>query len=340
MEHNLPGTIMESENISFIDLHKPSLMLHLHDFDLVELVEATADMFAPLAHAKGLEFVCSIDSQIPSLVTGDPIRLSQVLCNLLANAIKFTSSGSVVLTVSDTPRAQYYLFTVSDTGEGISSLRKGHIFDDREPTSAQCDFSPLNSCEMTLADCKSIISLMQGTIGVNSAPGDGSIFYFTARLQTATSAEPSGDIFTPSLTTGQFPRILVADGHPSTLEHLSNTLNDVGADVSTATDGNQAFELYKKALTDRTPYSVLLIDSHLDGLSGVELVERIQQQCGTRPYTILMLTSETRLDRIEISKTVHQAKFITKPIKRTELLRRILEASNSTSCAPSQATKI
>jgi len=340
MEQNLPGTVMESENISFIDLHKPSLTLHLHDFDLVELVEATADMFAPQAHAKGLEFICSIDSQIPSLVTGDPIRLSQVLCNLLANAIKFTSSGSVALTVSDTPRANYYLLTVSDTGEGMAPDKKARIFDDRKQPCVQYDFSPLNSCEMTLPDCKNIIHLMQGTLGVNSAPGDGSIFYFTARLQTAKSAKPSRDIFTPPFTTGQFPRILVADGHPSTLEHLSNTLNDVGADVSTATDGNQAFELYKKALTDRTPYSVLLIDSHLDGLSGVELVERIQQQCGTRPYTILMLTSETRLDRIEISKTVHQAKFITKPIKRTELLRRILEASNSTSCAPSQATKI
>ena len=174
--------------LDFSKIEAGKLELDRHDFDLREAVEDTCEMLAPQAHGKNLELMAWIDEDVPSLVSGDRGRLRQVLTNLIANAIKFTEAGEVAVRVRR--ERDHVRFDVADTGIGISRNAIGRLFE----SFAQADTSTTRRYGGTglgLTISRQLVELMGGEIGVESTPGTGSTFTFTARLGEPSAPRPS-----------------------------------------------------------------------------------------------------------------------------------------------------
>ena len=311
---------MINEILDLSKLDTGNLELLNEQFDLVELVESTAETFALTAHAKKLDLICRINGKIPACVIGDGNRLRQVLSNLLANAIKFTQEGSVVLTVSPSPdgKPDSFSFTVSDTGLGIPDDKQNVIFDkfvQVHPSTA----TKYGGSGLGLAIARQLVNLMQGNIGVKSRLGEGSIFYFDVPLQTI--RQESTSTFTG---TGQESlRVLAVDDNPVNAEYLASILSESGASIQVALNGRQAIEMYQNAIDLNEPFSVLVVDHYMPELDGFQLASQLQKLNKERPRVILMLTSDVRLDQIPAIKQIENLSYITKPVKRSELIRKV-----------------
>ena len=173
--------------LDFSKIEAGKLELDRHDFDLREAVEDTCEMLAPQAHGKNLELMAWIDEDVPSLVSGDRGRLRQVLTNLISNAIKFTEAGEVAVRVRR--ERDHVRFDVADTGIGISRNAIGRLFE----SFAQADTSTTRRYGGTglgLTISRQLVELMGGEIGVESTPGTGSTFTFTARLGEPSTPRP------------------------------------------------------------------------------------------------------------------------------------------------------
>ncbi|MDP8992400.1 MAG: ATP-binding protein, partial [Actinomycetota bacterium] len=173
--------------LDFSKVEAGKLELEQVEFDLRPLVEDAAEMVSGRAHAKGLELACLIPASVPAALRGDPNRLRQVLLNLLSNAVKFTEKGEVVVRVAVAEQDEDHVelrFEVSDTGLGISEDEVDRLFE----AFSQADTSTTRRYGGTglgLAICSRLVQLMGGTMGVDSEPGRGSTFWFTARLEPA-----------------------------------------------------------------------------------------------------------------------------------------------------------
>jgi len=261
-------------------------------FDLLELVEDTTAILAGRAHGKGLELNCRVAPGVPTALVGDPIRLRQVLINLLGNALKFTHEGEVSLHVEHCPEGPtgFLLFRVSDTGIGIPPDRLGLIFD----SFAQVDSSitrEYGGTGLGLTICQRLVDLMGGRIWVESTVGQGSAFSFTARFEP--QREPN---MVPKFTEGDLKGLksLVVDDNANNRWILSEMLAGWGASVVEAEGGAQALAELDRANNEGAPYQLLLLDRRMPGMNGFQVVERIKQNPGITVITIMMLTSDNR----------------------------------------------
>ncbi len=177
--------------LDFSKIEAGKLELEIIDFNLLQTVENVAELFAQRAQSKGLELICDIDPALPNRLRGDPGRLRQILANLTDNAIKFADQGEVVIRVSlqeETPSELLLRFEVQDTGIGIAPQEKTRLFQ----SFSQADGSTTRKYGGTglgLAISKQLIELMGGEIDVNSQAGQGSVFWFTARLEKQSESE-------------------------------------------------------------------------------------------------------------------------------------------------------
>ncbi|HET7873525.1 MAG TPA: response regulator [Terriglobales bacterium] len=289
--------------------------------DLCELVESSAKVFAFPAHQKGLELVCDVALTCPRWIQGDPVRLRQVLFNLIGNAVKFTPKGEVRITVSPraTDRGPVLEFTVQDTGIGIAHEKLAVIF---EPFS-QADTSTTRKFGGTglgLAISRALVKLMGGSIGVESSPGQGSSFRFTVPMHALT-------VHSEWLGENVEGRALVVDDNSTARAVLERMLRYWGLEVATVADGESALEVLERAKRAGQPYSLLVIDSELPSMDGFELASLVQSQFGLGHAIVMMLTSDkcnlTAGRCAELGIVAH----LIKPIGRAELLagaRRVL----------------
>ena len=195
-----------------------------------------AGLFADQAHLKGLEFICDIPADVPALLRGDPVRLRQVLANLVGNAVKFTERGDVVLRLEKTGEdagAVELRFEVRDTGIGIPPGMQDGIFD----SFTQADGSTtrrFGGTGLGLTISRQLVELMGGTIGVESRPGEGSTFSFTLRLEKV--AGVALEARHPRSLAGL--RVLVVDDNATNREILARSLAGWGATVAAAAGGS------------------------------------------------------------------------------------------------------
>jgi signal transduction histidine kinase/CheY-like chemotaxis protein/HPt (histidine-containing phosphotransfer) domain-containing protein len=304
--------------LDFSKIEAGRLDLELIDFELRHTLEDVVSLLAGTAHAKALELGTLVHESVPRRLRGDPGRLRQILFNLVGNGIKFTERGEVTVHVTVDGadlRGATLRFEVTDTGIGIAPEAQARLF---QPF-AQADASTtrrFGGTGLGLVICQRLVALMGGEVGLRSAPGAGSTFWFTARFETATShAEepPDADAVLRSL------RVLAVDDSRTALAHLEQQLVAWGVNTATASDGEQALLLLRAAAAAGAPYDLALIDYHMLGLDGLELGRRIKADpviAGTR---LVLLTAVGARGQARDAEAVGFAAFLTKPLRQSSL---------------------
>ena len=266
--HHLLNIINDILDLSKIESGK--LTLEASNFSLSTLLSRVAALIADRARAKGIEVIVDTD-HLPETLCGDSTRLSQALLNLLGNAVKFTERGTVTLDAEILERQDDNLlarFTVRDTGIGIAPDRLGHLFNAFEQADASIT-RRFGGTGLGLAITRHIAALMGGEVGVESTPGSGSTFWFTARLQIAAAEDaPVKPLFNEQ-------RVLIVDDLPLALTAISQMLQALGLRVDTAGTGVDALEKIRAADKAGTPYAAVLCDWRMPGMDGVEVARRM-----------------------------------------------------------------
>ncbi|WP_457671122.1 EAL domain-containing protein [Thiolapillus sp.] len=313
---SLMGVINDILDFSKIEADK--LQLSNEDFDLREMLEDTLELMAGQAHRKGLELVPNLPPDLPDRVSGDAVRLRQILINLLGNAIKFTERGEVRLWVRATKLEdgkQRVSFEVSDTGPGIAPEQQEKIFD----AFSQADGSTTRRYGGTglgLAIAKRLVTLMGGQLELESTPGEGANFRFSIALATA-EARKHQSIQTSVL---QGSRVLIVDDHPVNREILRNQVMAWGMRNGCAASGKEALERLHQAALSNDPYQVVLLDWHVPGMDGLELALHIQQDENIpTPCMVTLSSADVDIDSITMRDS-GIACYLQKPVRQQQLL--------------------
>jgi PAS domain S-box-containing protein len=318
----LLGVINDILDFSKIEAGK--LELERMEFDLEEVFANLSSMLALRAEEKGLEMVFDIAPDIPARLTGDPLRLGQVLINLASNAVKFTAQGEVVVAVETAERQgdeTLLRFSVADTGVGLSPEQAARLFQ----SFTQADGSITRKHEGTglgLAICKRLTSMMDGRIWVESEPGEGSVFRFTARFGVVRDAH--GEYFSPDPDLRGM-RVMVVDDNETSREILSRALESFSFNADAMESAAQAFEALDHAREEGRPYELVLMDWRMPGMDGLEASRRIKAQPGAPPPHVLMITAFGREEVLQQAREAGLDAFLVKPVSNSVLFNTIME---------------
>ncbi|WP_456373661.1 EAL domain-containing protein [Thiolapillus sp.] len=310
----LLGVINDILDFSRIEANK--LHLNKEDFNLRSLLEDTLELVANQAYRKGLELVPNLPPDLPVWVHGDPVRLRQVLVNLLGNAIKFTQRGEVRLWVraGSCHDGQIRVsFEVSDTGPGIPQEQQERIF----KAFSQADGTSTRRYGGTglgLAIARRLVELMGGKLKLESTEGEGAHFRFTICLEQAVL--PKNEPASPTVLQGV--RVLVVDDHAVNLEILHNQVIAWGMRNGSATTAEEALDILRRAARANDPYKVLLLDWHMPGMDGLELARRVEEDEDIPPLYIIMLSSSGADPMAAGNASI--SCFLQKPVRQKQLL--------------------
>jgi len=314
--------------LDFSKMEAGKLTFELLDFNLVETVESTLDMLAERAQGKGIELVDGIAPDVPTRLRGDPGRLRQVLANLLGNAIKFTEHGEVVVRVqlvNETATHAVIRFDVKDTGIGLTAEAQGRLFQ----SFSQADSSTTRKYGGTglgLAISKQLVGLMQGQIGVQSAPGEGSTFWFTVQLEKQTGDPKPNRRSAPSLLN---LRVLVVDDNATNRQILRHQIVAWKMQKGSAASGFEALKLLRAAAAAGAPYDLALLDMQMPEMDGMTLARAIKADPAIASTRLIMLTSLGHRFETEELRAVGLDAYLVKPVKQSRLFDCLAEVMGS-----------
>ena len=294
---------------------------------LRELIEPVALAARDAAHRQGLSFACEVGAGCPEAIETDPVRLRQILSNLLANAVKFTASGAVGLRVSRaTAGASKLLFEVTDSGLGISAQDLERIF----TAFGQVDASHtrrFGGAGLGLAISRRLAGLLGGTLGVASEPGHGSTF----RLEIEAPAVAPAHAAQPE----RRARVLLAEDGPDN-QRLIRTLLRARADVALAENGAEALVQALAAHDAGDPYDLVLMDMQMPVMDGYEATLRLRESGYTAP--IVALTAHAMSGDRERCLAAGCDEYMTKPVDRARLLECLARFTAERKPEPDEAT--
>lgn len=308
-----------SDLLDFSRIEAGNLSLELIDFNVVTLVEGCAELMSVRARQKNLSLMTYISRDVPKTLVGDPARLRQVLINLLSNAIKFTDHGEVVcrVTLDSLSRSRATLrFSVYDTGIGMSKSAQRALF---EPF-VQADGSDSRrhgGAGLGLSIANRLLELMGGTMGVESAEGQGSTFWFTVPMEHRTGAESDG-LSDPSTLKNM--RVLIVDGLHETQRVIQEYAHSWQMTcVATATAG-EAIAVAGRWKSSHKPFDLMIVDFNVSDMHAFTLARYVQNSselCDTR---LILLTSDEEEGRGERALRCGYSAYLRKPIKQSQLL--------------------
>lgn len=330
---DLLAIINDILDFSRIDAGKCAL--NTVDFELRTVVEDVLECLAESAHKKGLEITAPIYGDVPHWVAGDPDCLRQVLMHLVGNAVKFTEKGEVVVSVTpiEASATETVLhFAITDTGIGIPAEAQGRLFQ----AFSQVDGSSTRKYGGTglgLAISKRLVTIMDGTIGVESTPGQGSMFWFTVRFPVCAAARHA----VPRRALHGL-RILVVDDNATSRTVLESLLSTWGAHSDCVTDGPGTLVQLQAAYHEACPYDVVLLDSQMPGMDGITLARAIKAEPTLALVCLVLLTPSGQLaPRVEEQREVF-AGYLTKPVRQSLLYDCLVALREHTGVAQSVAS--
>ena len=303
--------------LDFSKIEAGKLELEELDFDLRTMLEDVAEMLAVRAQDKGLELVCRIDPEMPTFLRGDPGRLRQILVNLIGNAIKFTSQGEVVVEARPESESDSILkvhFDVRDTGIGIPEEKLGILFSAFQQVDASTT-RRFGGTGLGLVISKRLARLMGGEIGVTSADGQGSTFWFSAALRMQEKSRGEGleraDV--------KGVRILAVDDNATNRMVISEQLSSWGVRHEEADSAAQALRMLHAAVAGGDPFRIVITDMQMPVTDGETLGRAIKADPQLQGALLVMMTSlglrgdARRLEEIGFSA------YLTKPVKQSQL---------------------
>jgi signal transduction histidine kinase/DNA-binding response OmpR family regulator len=309
--------------LDFSKIEVGKLSLDPIEFNLRDHLGQAMKTLAVRAHEKNLELAYSVPPELPNFFVGDPVRLRQVILNLVGNAIKFTDRGEVVLRVeaeSQDKDGVTLHYAVTDTGIGIPPDKQKLIFD---PFS-QADTSTTRRYGGTglgLSISIRLIEMMGGRIWLESAEGRGTTFHFTARLENAsTVSRPAG--VDPAILDDV--RVLVVDDNATNRQILETTLSYWRMKSSSAAGAEDAIRLLKNAQSAGTPFGLMVVDCQMPDIDGFMLVERVQALPELDGLITVMLTSGGQRGDAVRCKELSIPAYLIKPVLQSDLLEALL----------------
>ncbi len=314
--------------LDFSKMEAGKLDLETVAFQLRSGLESVLDLFSKPAERKNLQIGLNIENDVPDTVYGDPRRIRQVITNLIANAIKFTEEGEVIINVkldSYNPENDHtsVRFEIVDTGIGIEESVTKQLFNPftQADSSIQRKFGGTG---LGLAISRQIVEMMQGTIGIESEIGVGSTFWFTVPLDSS-GRENYSDLFAEDLRNGH---ILIAESNDSIRKLLIKQTKWLGMVTEEASTGGNVIKLMNAAAENGEPFDIVVIDSNLDERSGIETAIQIRKNKRFRKTRILLLASICEQRTVIRSDEIGIDSYIFKPIKLTELYSHLADLNN------------
>ncbi|MCP3926917.1 MAG: response regulator [Desulfobacterales bacterium] len=306
--------------LDFSKIDAGKLVFENLKFNLRDIIEEVTDMYLDKSLEKDIELIVDIDPDVPREVTTDPLRLRQILVNLITNAFKFTSEGEICISVRKNfvkDNNAEIEFCVRDTGIGIKEELSNKLFD----VFAQADGSTTREYGGTglgLAICKKIVDQMDGKIWILSEFGVGSSFYFTVNLEVVNSIRVNKNKAPHEL---EKLKVLIVEDNPSTMLVLKRFIESFGFKAAMATNGENAIEMFKKSPDGE--YGLILMDVKLPGIDGISTSKIIKR---TNREIIPPIIAISNLgNNIENAKQVGIDSYMIKPIKQSLLFDTIMQ---------------
>ena len=307
--------------LDFSKIEAGKLDIESTQFNLDALVNQTIRLHLARAQEKHIELIQHISRDVPLNLIGDPLRIQQVLNNLLSNALKFTEDGLISVSVRCKQVSEdiQLEFEVKDSGVGLSSAHQALLF------------QPFNQGDETisrryggtglgLAICKQLTALMGGEIWVESQLGKGSIFHFTVKVQQ----DASQQIISPSTQLSAL-KVLIADDIEASRDAISEALSMANIQADIATGGKDAVVKMRSALATSTPYDVLILDWNMPDIDGLEVTAIMNQEFSIKQPKVIMLYAFESPRMREQANQLGIRNFIKKPFSTSELVDKLQE---------------
>ncbi|HYL92647.1 MAG TPA: response regulator [Alphaproteobacteria bacterium] len=294
--------------------------------DIHDLLAQSIKSMALSAHHKRLELSYFVAPDVPRFVVMDPVRLRQVITNLVNNAIKFTHQGEVVIHVwKELEEGENLVlhFRVRDTGVGIPEAKHRQIFEAFE----QADGSTTRTFGGTglgLAICARLVNMMGGKIWLESRLNEGSSFHFTARVEAAEDQEAVNIDARPFQVQGM--PVLIVDDNATNRSILEKVVRGWGMLPEFAVDGMEALAVVDRAQRNKNPFPLILLDSHMPVMDGFEAAQKIQEKITGDTAAIMLLTSDTQAEESRRCADAGIREYLVKPIKPADLRESIMRA--------------
>ncbi|MDO8311762.1 MAG: response regulator [Sideroxyarcus sp.] len=317
---HLLGIINDILDVSKIEAGK--LMVEHTEFELEKVLDNVASLIAEKTSSKGLELVFDVDKNVPLNLIGDPLRLGQILINYSNNAVKFTEQGEIDIVIrlkEQTDQDVLLYCAVRDTGIGLTQEQIGRLFQ----SFSQADTSTTRKFGGTglgLVISKKLAELMGGEVGVDSEPGKGSTFWFTARFGKGVGDQPMLEL--PLDRRGK--HVLVVDDNEYARMVLGDLLGNMSFKVDQVESGKAAVSAVGRAEAQGKPYDIVFLDWQMPGMDGIETAKRLRDLPLKRMPHMMMVTAYGREEVIEGAEEIGIKEILIKPVSASMLFEGVV----------------
>ena len=329
--HTLLGIINDILDFSKIEAGK--LEMEEVEFQIDELMNNISDIFSSKVAEKGIELVMHVAENVPAKIVGDPMRLNQILINLVGNAVKFTQQGEVVVKtdlLKKDDRRVRLRFVVKDSGIGISKAFLPNLFS----SFTQADDSTTRKYGGTglgLTISRRLVNLMGGEITAESEEGLGTTITVTAEFSYADDREKKKTVVPATM---QNKTILVVDNNETSRIIFTEILNSFTFKTKMASSGDEAIQLLETAAQNGTPYAMVLLDWRMPGKDGITTLEQIRNTDQISDTPVVMMTAYGREEVMQRADSAGADAFLIKPIKQSILFDTIMNVFHQPGTAP------
>ena len=323
--------VLINDILDFSKIEEGKIIIEATPFNIKQLLDNLKNTFKVKANSKKLKFSLRVDPDIPSTLTGDPHRLSQILINIIDNALKFTEKGTInvnIATVRQTESDIEIKFSVKDTGIGISKGEQERIFERFEQ--AKTDTSrKFGGSGLGLAIIRNLLKLQGTDIQVNSSPGKGSEFYFNLKFgisYVGDGTKNSGKYKAKIPSESSSIHILLVEDNEMNMKVAKRFLERWDYNIDTAENGLEALKKYKTK-----NYDLILMDLHMPEMDGWEATRAIRKsnKVNSKNVPIIALTADVMIEDLNKLYNMGMNDYITKPFKADELKSKIEKYLNA-----------